>query len=98
MLAQSVRHSGATERPPDDPCFERPETAAELDAVIHIILFGFNGVAAQIFRDQGEDTAQTFEIAHEQNTEIERNKERLVRIDHDRVGFTPSFGDPFVFG
>src|SRR6267143_195733 len=97
LIAQSIGHSNAAERTPDHPRFESAETAAELNAVIHVIFFSFNRVGPQVFRNEREDTTQPVEIAHIQNAEIERDEERLVRIDHNRIRVAPALDKPLIF-
>ena len=98
MIANAGGESFAAKCAPDDPCFQRTKTPAELDTIIHVIDFGANWVAQmQVFRHESEEPTQSRDVAHVKCAEIERHKEHLVRVYYDRIGFAPSGGDPFAF-
>ncbi len=84
MIADARSNSFATKRAPDDPGFERAETAAELDAIVHVINFRAHRIAEmQIFGGEGEEPPQPPNVAQVEGAEIERDKEHLVRVDDD---------------
>ena len=81
-FAKASNHSFAAEAAENYPRLQRPKSPAKLDAVIHVIFSGFDGVATQnVRRGKRKDTAQSLQIAHIQHTEIERNEKTFVRID-----------------
>lgn len=63
---------------PDHPRFQRSEAAAELDAVVHVVDVGADGIAAQIFRHGGKSRAQPSDVAHG----APDDSEGADRIDH----------------
>src|SRR6266487_2388831 len=99
VLANARRDSLTTKCAPDHPCFERAETATELDTVIHVIDLGTHGIAQmQMFRLECKQTSQPANVAHVKRAEIERHEEHFMGINHDRVRFIPAVGDPFALG
>ena len=97
MIANARNHSCATERSEHHPRFDCAKTAAELNAVIHVVFLGLDRVALQIFGNEREDTAQSLDVADIKHAEIEGNEQHFVRINHDRVRFAPAVRDPFSF-
>src|SRR5207244_12878803 len=98
MITDARSNSFATKRAPDDPGFERPESATKLDAVVHVINFRIIGIAQMhIFGRESEKPAQTPDVAHVESAEIKRDKEHLVRVDDYRIRFVPAGGDGFAF-
>ena len=81
MFADARCDAFTPERSPDHPRFDRAKSAAELHAVVHIILFRCQRVAAQILRHEREDAAQPLDVAHIQHAEIERDEQHFVRIN-----------------
>src|SRR4029453_17210638 len=71
VLANARRDSSAAKRAKNHPCFQCPESSAQLDAVVHVVFLRLHCVAAQIFRNKCEDPAQPLEIAHVEHTEIQ---------------------------
>ena len=94
MFAHERDHSLATKRAPNNPRFQGAKSPAKLNAVVHVVFFGLDGVGPQIFRHQCKDAAQAFEVA---DTEIQRDIQGLMRIDDDGVRFIPTSRHPFKF-
>src|SRR5882724_2224603 len=98
MIPNPRRQSSATKCAPNDPRFKGAKTAAELHPVIHIIDLRAHWVAEmKVLGHESKEPAQTPDLAHIERTEIQRNKEHFMRINHDGIGFAPACGHPLAF-
>src|SRR4051794_10086039 len=98
MIANPSGQTFAAKGAPDHPGFQGPETATELDTVIHVIDFGAGGIAAQVFWDEGKNATKAFNFSHIESTKVEWHEQHLMRIDHNRVGEIETLRYPLGFG
>src|SRR5260370_17738855 len=98
MITDARGQSLTTEGAPNNPRFERTNTAAKVHPVSHVIDFSADWVAEmQVLGHESKKAPQTPDIAQIERAEIEWNKKHFVRIDHNGIGFTPARGHPFAF-
>src|SRR5579859_7403318 len=88
MFVDARRQPFVSEIAQDHPQFERAETAAQGDAIIHQIRHIFPGAltVAQVFRHQAESGFDYVRLARIEDAAIYRRKEPLVRVDDEAIG------------
>src|SRR5579871_6270125 len=85
MRADEIADSFMSQVPHYEPQLQCAESPAELNAVIHVIHGASVLPGLQIFRNQGERTAQNFGLAGIEHAEIDGREKPLVRIYDQRM-------------
>src|SRR6266446_5713272 len=81
-----------------EPELQRAKPTSKLRPVIHEVLDLFTLPRPQVLRYQAESAAKHVHFSAVQHAKIERNKQTLVRVHHQRVGAVGSFQNPSHLG